>query len=41
MDDEGLDGGNQISQTLLKEIEESRLSIAFFSGKLRIFQVVS
>jgi len=27
MDDEGLEGGNQISQTLLKAIEKSRLSI--------------
>jgi len=41
MDDKGLDGGNQISLTLPKEIEQSKLSIAFFLGKLRIFQVAS
>ncbi|RHN57761.1 putative TIR domain-containing protein [Medicago truncatula] len=31
MDDEGLEGGNQISQTLLKAIEKSRLSIVVLS----------
>ncbi|AET00479.1 toll/interleukin-like receptor-protein [Medicago truncatula] len=31
MDDEGLKGGNQISQTLLKAIEKSRLSIVVLS----------
>jgi len=31
MDDEGLEGGNQISQTLLEAIEKSRLSIVVLS----------
>ncbi|AET00471.1 hypothetical protein MTR_5g092390 [Medicago truncatula] len=30
MDDKGLDGGNQVSLTLLKEIEQSRLFNCFF-----------
>nr|KYP73394.1 TMV resistance protein N [Cajanus cajan] len=31
MDDEGLEGGNQISETLMRAIEMSRLSIVVFS----------